>query len=178
MHRHYSRLLADATGHSRDRAFWLRALHDSIPPHTLSRINEDFTHEQLRRSLQRTPNWKATGGDNVSSELLKKAYDLVPQEAMLAKATKAGIRGRCLHFLRGLYEASSARTTSCYWPSPALHYSGPATTSPGIQITDTLSSAAMVADRSAKGTTAYHALRPTFQSSTIPAALRVQLHLL
>ncbi|RKO96957.1 hypothetical protein CXG81DRAFT_3338, partial [Caulochytrium protostelioides] len=45
----------------------------------------------------------------------------------------------------------------------------------GIQITDTLSVAAMVADRAAKGATAYHALRPTLQSSTIPAALRVQL---
>ena len=40
---------------------------------------------------------------------LKKAYDMVPHEALFAKLSRFGIRGRCLKFLRRLYGTSTIR---------------------------------------------------------------------
>ena len=40
---------------------------------------------------------------------LKKAYDTVPHEALFAKLSRFGIRGRCLAFLRALYRSSTIR---------------------------------------------------------------------
>jgi hypothetical protein len=40
---------------------------------------------------------------------LKKAYDMVPHEALFAKLRRFGIRGRCLEFIRGLYGRSTIR---------------------------------------------------------------------
>ena len=38
---------------------------------------------------------------------LKKAYDMVPHEALLAKLSRFGIRGRCLAFIKRLYGTST-----------------------------------------------------------------------
>jgi len=40
---------------------------------------------------------------------LKKAYDTVPHGALLAKLSRAGIRGKCLGFIRGLYTENSLK---------------------------------------------------------------------
>jgi hypothetical protein len=40
---------------------------------------------------------------------LKKAYDTVPHEALFAKLSRFGIRGRCLAFIRALYQSSTIR---------------------------------------------------------------------
>ena len=40
---------------------------------------------------------------------LKKAYDTVPHEALFAKLSRFGIRGRCLAFIRALYRSSTIR---------------------------------------------------------------------
>ena len=40
---------------------------------------------------------------------LKKAYDTVPHEALFAKLSRFGIRGRCLAFIRALYQNSTIR---------------------------------------------------------------------
>ena len=40
---------------------------------------------------------------------LKKAYDMVPHEALFAKLRRFGIRGRCLDFIGGLYGRSTIR---------------------------------------------------------------------
>ena len=40
---------------------------------------------------------------------LKKAYDMVPHDAMFAKLEHAGVRGKMLRFLKGLYANSSMR---------------------------------------------------------------------
>ena len=39
---------------------------------------------------------------------MKKAYDTVPQEALLWKLETLGVKGRCLKFLRALYQSSKA----------------------------------------------------------------------
>jgi hypothetical protein len=40
---------------------------------------------------------------------LKKAYDTAPHEALFAKLSRFGIRGRCLAFIRALYQSSTIR---------------------------------------------------------------------
>ena len=39
----------------------------------------------------------------------KKAYDMVPHEALFIKLYKFGVRGKCLQFIRGLYATSNLR---------------------------------------------------------------------
>ena len=57
---------------------------------------------------------------------LKKAYDTVPHEALFAKLSRFGIRGRCLAFIRALYRSSTIRvrvgggTTALYSDSCRL----------------------------------------------------------
>jgi Reverse transcriptase (RNA-dependent DNA polymerase) len=40
---------------------------------------------------------------------LRKAYDTVPHEALFAKLSRFGIRGKCLAFIRALYRSSTIR---------------------------------------------------------------------
>lgn len=44
---------------------------------------------------------------------IRKAYDTVPQEALLAKLFKTGIRGKCLRFIRYIYSGSTLGVRGC-----------------------------------------------------------------
>ena len=68
--RHYERLAADGTGHSKNRSHWRHKVEDWGLPH-LSSLDATFTMEELYRATLSLKNYKAPGEDGISAEWLK-----------------------------------------------------------------------------------------------------------
>ena len=75
---HYERLLADATGHSRDAQYWAdKFLGPPVPP--LEGLNGDISWGELNVALQKLKSHKAPGRDGIPPEFYKLAAEAVDE---------------------------------------------------------------------------------------------------
>jgi hypothetical protein len=69
--RHYGRLAADPTGHSKHRGYWACRTDEWGLPH-ITEIDVDITMEELYMATMHLKNNKAPGEDGVIAEWVKK----------------------------------------------------------------------------------------------------------